>query len=119
MATLVPGGWAAIMAANRSLALEGRRLLCDTLGIAAPCPDDMVGSIATVPLPDGAATEVVWRRPDPIQQQLYDGWGIEVPIHSWPKAPRRLLRISAQLYNRREHYVKLAEALSKCLAAER
>jgi isopenicillin-N epimerase len=118
MATLVPGGWAAIMAANRSLALEGRRLLCDTLGTGAPCPDDMVGSIASVPLPDGAATEVVWRRPDSIQQQLYDGWGIEVPIHSWPNAPRRLIRISAQLYNRREHYVTLAEALSKCLAAE-
>jgi isopenicillin-N epimerase len=119
MATLVPGGWAAIMAANRGLALEGRRLLCVTLGIAPPCPDDMVGSIASVPLPDGLVSEVVWRQPDPIQRQLYDGWGIEVPVHSWPKAPRRLLRISAQLYNRREHYVKLAEALAKCLAAER
>jgi isopenicillin-N epimerase len=48
-----------------------------------------------------------------------DGWGIEVPIMSWPAVPRRLIRISAQLYNAREHYVRLAEALGKELAAER
>lgn len=38
---------------------------------------------------------------------------------SWPAAPRRLLRVSAQLYNGPEHYSRLAEALDKELNAER
>jgi isopenicillin-N epimerase len=118
MASLVPGGWPEIMATNRALALEGRRLLCAAVGADLPCPDGMIGSIASVPLPHGRTTEILWRKPDAIQQRLYDGWGIEVPVHSWPKAPRRLIRISAQLYNRRDHYVTLAEALAKCLAEE-
>ena len=118
MAGLLPGGWPAIMRANRTLALEGRRVLCERLGIAPPCPDDMIGSIASVPLPDGTSSEIAWRRPDPIQRRLYDGWNLEVPIHTWPAAPKRLVRISAQLYNAREHYARLAEALGKLLAEE-
>jgi hypothetical protein len=38
---------------------------------------------------------------------------------SWPAAPRRLIRISAQLYNRRDHYAFLSDALSKELTTER
>jgi len=118
MAGLVPGGWPEIMKVNRALALEGRRILCGMLGIGVPCPDAMVGSIASVPLPDGTSSEVAWRRPDPIQRRLFDGWGLEVPIHTWPAPPRRLVRISAQLYNARDQYVRLADALKKSLAEE-
>jgi isopenicillin-N epimerase len=76
----------------------------------------MLGSLASVRLPDGSAP-VAWRRPDPLQARLFDGWGIEVPVMTWPAAPRRLIRVSAQLYNRREQYARLAEALGKELAA--
>ena len=109
---LVPGGWPALMARNRALALDARRRLCAATGTPPPCPDDMVGSLASVRLPDGTA-EVGWRRPDPLQQRLFEDWRIEVPVMSWPAAPRRLVRISAQLYNRREHYERLAQALGK------
>jgi isopenicillin-N epimerase len=111
--SLVTGGWSALMARNRELALEARRLLCDALGTPPPCPDEMVGSLASLPLPDGSTSEIVWRRLDPLQRRLFDGWSIEVPVMSWPAAPRRLVRISAQLYNSRSHYVRLAEALRK------
>ena len=113
--TLVEGGWPALMARNRALALEARRLLCAAAGTPPPCPDELVGSLAAVRLPDGTA-EVGWRRPDPLQPRLFEDWRIEVPVMSWPAAPRRLVRISAQLYNRREHYERLAEALRKELA---
>jgi isopenicillin-N epimerase len=117
--SLVPGGWPAVMAHNRELALEARRLLCAAAGTPPACPESMIGSLASVTLPDGPTTDVVWRRPDALQQRLFDGWGIEVPVMSWPAAPRRLIRISAQLYNRREEYARLADALGKELAAER
>jgi isopenicillin-N epimerase len=119
LASLVPGGWPALMTRNHRLALEGRRLLTDALGIAPPCPDDMVGSLASLIIPDGPTVDVAWRQPDPIQRRLFDRWGIEVPIMSWPSAPRRLVRISAQLYNDRDQYRRLAEALGQELAAER
>ena len=116
---LVPGGWPALMARNRALALEARRLLCAAAGTAPVCPDDMIGSLATIVLPDGLTTEIAWRRPDPLQQRLFDEWSIEVPVMSWPASPRRLIRVSAQLYNTRDDYGRLADALVKTLAAER
>ena len=116
---LVPGGWPALMARNRALALEARRLLCAAAGTPSPCPDQMIGSLASVVLPDSTTVETGWRVRDPIQGRLFDCWGIEVPIMRWPAAPRRLLRISAQLYNTLDQYVRLADALGKELAAER
>jgi isopenicillin-N epimerase len=117
--SLLPGGWPAVMQKNRALALEARDLVRAAAGTPPPCPDAMVGSIASVVLPDGLTTEIGWRRPDPIQSRLYDQWNIEVPVMTWPSAPQRLIRVSAQLYNTRDHYVRLAQALTKELAAER
>jgi isopenicillin-N epimerase len=113
---LLPGGWPALMTRNRALALEARRLLCEATGAPVPAPDEMIGSLASIRVPDGP-TEVGWRRVDPLQRRLFDDWSIEVPVMTWPAAPRRLLRISAQLYNRREHYERLAQALVKELAS--
>jgi isopenicillin-N epimerase len=117
--SLLPGGWPAVMARNRALALDARRLVCAAAGTPPPSPDEMIGSLASVVLPDGVTAETMWRRPDPIQTRLYDEWRIEVPLMSWPAPPKRLIRVSAQLYNERDHYVRLADALSKELAAER
>jgi isopenicillin-N epimerase len=113
--SLLPGGWPVVMARNHALALEARDLLCAAAGTAPPCPDSMVGSLAAVRLPDGHAP-VAWRRPDPLQARLFEGWNIEVPIITWPAAPRRLVRVSAQLYNDRAQFARLAEALRKELA---
>jgi isopenicillin-N epimerase len=42
-------------------------------------------------------------------------FGIEVPIMPWPHPPRRLVRISAQIYNDAQQYVRLADALRATL----
>jgi len=118
LGALLPGGWPALMARNRALALEGRALLCAAAGSPPVCPEEMVGSIASVRLPDSPLKKPAWRQPDPLQPRLFGEWGIEVPIMRWPAAPKRLIRISAQLYNRREQYVRLAGGLAKELAAE-
>ena len=119
LGSLVPGGWPALMARNRRAALDARALLCAAAGTPPPCPDAMIGSLASIVLPDGPPSDIGWRRPDPIQARLFDGWRIEVPVMSWPEPPRRLIRISAQLYNHSEQYARLADALRKELAAER
>jgi isopenicillin-N epimerase len=119
LGALLPGGWPALMARNRRLALEGRRLLGAAAGTPPPCPDAMVGSLASIVLPDGPTSEIGWRRPDPLQSRLFEGRGLEVPVISWPAAPGRLIRISAQLYNRHDHYATLADAVGKELMAER
>ncbi|HYB70253.1 MAG TPA: aminotransferase class V-fold PLP-dependent enzyme [Candidatus Bathyarchaeia archaeon] len=114
---LLPGGWPALMARNRALVLQARALLCEAAGSAPACPEAMIGSLASVILPERIAPSG-WRVREPLQDRLFEGWGIEVPIMRWPAPPRRLVRVSAQLYNSADQYRHLAEALRKELAAE-
>ena len=111
MAKLSPGGWAEIMRRNHDLVLAARRLLCATLGIHPPCPDQFLGSLAALPIPDATTPSKSPLYLDSWQDQLLDIHQIEVPIIPWPAAPRRLLRVSAQLYNSLPQYEKLAGAL--------
>ena len=117
--SLLPGGWPAVMTRNRALALEGRALVARALGVPLPCPDDMVGSLATLPLPAGPAGGASPLQPtDPLQGELLARFGIEVPGFPSPAPPRRFIRISAQLYNARADYERLAAALCELLPAE-
>ena len=115
MESLLPGGWPALREQNRRLVLAGRKLLCEVLGIEAPCPDSMIGSLASLPLPAGSPEppkSALYA--DPLQNELLTR-GIEVPVIPWPAPPRRLIRISAQIYNRPEQYELLARSLSEIL----
>jgi isopenicillin-N epimerase len=115
---LMPGGWPALMDRNRALALHARDILCQALDVLPPCPDGMIGSLAAVPLPD-RAPDFVPRPPlllDPLQEALQDRARIEVPIMSWPRAPRRLIRVSAAVYNHPDQYRALAGHLRAFLA---
>lgn len=111
MESVVPGGWAAVMEHNRSLALRARDLLGERLGVAPPAPDSMIGSMASLPLPDGDATVAPSLYGDPLQDRLLEEFAIEVPIAPWPHPPKRLVRVSAQLYNTIEDYSRLADSL--------
>ena len=117
MGSLLPGGWPEVMSRNRELALAARRLLCAALNIGLPCPDAMIGSMASIPLPDGDATQ----HPsgplylDPLQLRMRAEHHIEAPVVPWPSPPRRLLRISAQLYNSLPQYQLLASLLPRLL----
>ncbi len=113
MGTLLPGGWPEVMRRNRELALAARRILCGALRIELPIPDKFIGSLVSLPLPD-ATDATPSKSPlylDPLQDKLLAEHGIEVPIIPWPAPPKRLLRISAQLYNSLPQYERLAGAL--------
>jgi isopenicillin-N epimerase len=111
--SLLPGSWPAIMCHNHELAVAARRVLCQKLEIDLPCPDEMIGALAAIPIAD-AIKAAPARSPlylDPLQDQLWSEEKIEVPIIPWPSAPRRVLRVSAQLYNSLPQYERLADAL--------
>ena len=118
MGSLLPGGWSELMEHNRQSALRARNILGDALQAPPPCPDEMIGSLATVALPDGepasprSALEI-----DPLQDALFEKFHLEVPVVSWPAPPKRWVRVSSQIYNTDAQYRRLASALRRLLAA--
>jgi isopenicillin-N epimerase len=120
IAGLHPDGWPGVRAKNRALALAGRAVLCETLGIPEPAPASMIGALAAVPIPWGRGGQPLSALyMDPLQVALYDRHRIEVPIVPWPAAPERVLRVSAHLHNTIDDYARLAEALIEELERER
>ena len=113
MGSLLPGGWPALMAHNRGTALAARDRLCAALGVPPPAPDSMIGSLVALPVPSGfgAAPAPVDGERDPLQAALFDRFGIELPVFTWPALACRILRVSAQLYNGVADYERLAGAL--------
>lgn len=112
MATLVEGGWPAIMEQNHSLAVEGRGILCERLGLEPPCPDEMIACIATMMIPTAGESVLPVHEPDPLHKVLQEKYGIQVPVWSWESPKGRYFRISAQLYNHIDEYHYLADALA-------
>jgi isopenicillin-N epimerase len=123
MGSFRPGGWDELIAHNHTLALAGRDLVCEALGVAPPVPDSMLGAMAAVPLPPSLVEAA--GGPEALKASLYDEDRIEVPVTPWPvPAARRpdeparaaLLRISAQAYNSLSDYERLADALRRRMA---
>lgn len=98
-------GPAAFRARTHHLARYARRRLTELTGLEPPTPDseDWYGSMVSVPLPQGDASE--------LQQILWMKHGIEVPIveHN----DRRSIRVSCHLYNSQSDIDALVAALAK------
>jgi isopenicillin-N epimerase len=117
LGSLLPGGWPELMERNRALALAARKLLCDTLGVDPPCPDEMIGTLASVPFRRGPYRfETTALDFDPMEKALRERYRIEVPVLACPTGPGSIVRISAQIYNSLEQYEALARALRELLA---
>jgi isopenicillin-N epimerase len=110
LGSLLPSGWSQLMAHNHQLAIAARHCLAQALDQPLPCPDDMIGSLAVLPLPDGD-----WQA---LQQALWEEYRIEVPIIPWLIPGRRQIRISAQIYNQPGQYEYLAKALIELFSNE-
>ena len=103
-----PGGWSSLRASNHELVLEGRSLIAHALRIKLPAPDNMIGSIASLQIPEHVAPG---RSASHLVEWLHTEWAVEVPISPWPTDSDRLLRISGQQYNLLSDYERLASAL--------
>ena len=124
-ARLLPGGWPALMQRNHDLAVAARRLLCERIGVEPPCPETMLGSMATLPLPaalqekNSGEPRAVIARFDPLQSALLEQHRIEVPVVRWGTPARRWFRISAHAYNSSDEYERLADALAAAAKSAR
>lgn len=113
MGQLLPGGWKELRQRNHALAVSARRHLCERFQVKPPCPEGLLGAMATVPLPERFQGIPPAGKLDAEQLRLYDEYAIEVPLGRRGHPPRRYLRVSAQLHNAIGDYEYLAEAISR------
>lgn len=113
---LIPGGLPALMQRNHDMAVGLRKLVCDAWGIDPPCPDDMLGSMATLPLftgrprwDDSPAAQKQHDLANHVQRTLK----VEVPIIDINTAPDQTVihtRFSCQAYNHGSQYLRFIDA---------
>ena len=108
---LVRGGWREIFHRNHTLVVAARRKLCERWGVEPPCPDHLLGSMATIALPERFQGLPPAGKIDTEQLRLYDEFKTEVPFQRFGQPDRRWLRISAQLYNSPAEYAYLGQAM--------
>ncbi len=109
MQTLMPGGWPAVQQHNRALVLEARRLVNEALGLTPVAPESMLGSMAAVILPGVALREGSLPGSsvsDPLREWLFHEHDVEVSIFAF--GSHRVMRFTAQVYNQRADYERLA-----------
>src|SRR5262245_19868684 len=104
-------GWDQVMRHNHQMAVWAHWVLCQRWNVepASPVDGSMIGSMATVALPAQERFRAAWKSPDPLQAALYGRYRIEAPIIDW--GGRLWTRASCQIYNRPEHYERLADAV--------
>jgi isopenicillin-N epimerase len=107
MGSFLPSGWDELMQRNHDLVVEGREIICSALDVVPPCSQEMIGSMATIPLPKAFDQYSNMS----LHDRLFDEFGIEVQILPWQIEPKLLIRISAQLYNTLEQYEYLGKVL--------
>ena len=123
-AALLPGGWAELRDRNHDLALAARDLICASLGVERPAPDEMIGSMASIPLPGweaGGRVQGMELYDDAVHGALIDR-GIQVVVTPWPQRPQggawqRLVRVSCAAYNDLAQMERLAAVLPEAIAS--
>jgi len=114
LAGMRPGGWPEVMAANHALVLEARGRLLEAFGQGAPCPESMVGSMASVPLPAAAPGSPLAR----VGAEGLADWCRARGVETWAYPhPVPLVRLSAQRYNDAAQFERLAGLLREALRA--
>jgi isopenicillin-N epimerase len=119
LGSLLDGGWPALMARNRALALRARAAVGRALGVAPPCPEGMVGSMASLPLPAAVPGTPAADLDHEALSHWLRGRAIEGWFNPWPCPGGKVTRLSAQLYNDDAQYEILAAALAEAVLGRR
>ena len=107
IAMLREWGFEAASAYMHRLAWEGARLLTEAWGTTLGQPEDMVGTMVTVPLPDRAGNSMEQAAPLRLALLLEDK--IEIQMHAY--RGRLWVRLSAQVYNDLSEVDRLAKVV--------
>jgi isopenicillin-N epimerase len=118
MAAQLPGGWPAIMKANHDKIVAAINLVTGRTSATPIAPPEMIGSMASVALPENPSPDRPTIYDDPLQDALNEKHHIQVPVWDIPGVAPRVMRISAQLYNEHAEYQALAEAINEELERE-
>jgi isopenicillin-N epimerase len=113
---LSPGGLPAWMDGNHRAAIAARAAICAAVGTEPPCPEAMVGSMASVLLPGPGTPLTATRLIDPLQEALFARFAIEIPVFHWPQLGQSILRVSTPIYIGTDEIDVLVAALRNVLA---
>lgn len=113
---LYPEGLEGLMSRNHQLCVRAVKHLAGLLEVDLPAPESMLGSIASVRIPDekqmpDAREMVSLSVVSPLQRRLYERHKIQTVLNYFPAAPVRYLRVAAQAYNTLEQFERLGEKL--------
>ncbi len=108
---ILPGGLNALTRRNHQFAVAAQSVLAEELGARPLCPPEMLGSMAAVELGDDPHPPAGFVDQHRLNQELFERFGIEVPVYFFPAPPRIVLRVSAQAYNEPGHYQRLVKAV--------
>lgn len=100
------GNWPALMRANHAKVLAGHDLMCEALELTPPAPRALLGSMASLILPQRVQA-------DKLRVRLLERHNIQTQLFHWAAIDAPVLRLSAQAYNKLADYEKLAAALRK------
>ena len=87
-----------------------RRMLAEALEVGLPCPDMMIGSMATLSLSGRFQERAFFTRIALEQTRLFEGFGVEVPLVR-VGGGLRCFRISCHLHNHPDECRYLADAI--------
>ena len=110
--TLYPEGLDRLYRRNHEAVVNARHVICDALQIELPCSNEMLGSMASVPLNAPRSTEHE-QSTATLQQTLYQEHCLELPVFQLPDSGQWCLRISMQVYNEACQIDRLASALRR------
>jgi isopenicillin-N epimerase len=99
----------ACVAYMHGLAWEAAEMLTERWRTTFEVPREMVGTMVTVPLPEGAGNTAA--DAGRLRLALLVEDGIEVQLHAW--RGRLWARVSAQIYNDRSDIARLADAVAR------
>jgi isopenicillin-N epimerase len=101
-------GWERVRRHNHEMAVWVQRMLCRKWSVEpiSPLDGSMLGSMVTLPLPDGIMRH---GSPRDFMTMLHAEHRIEVPIDEWHG--RWWIRCSCQVYNTADQYERLADVI--------